>query len=445
MKNKYTLLKTKNYKKKYKKQKNYEKVKFNIIYILISLLFILFVYSFFRKIFSKNKNSTSQIINNQIPTNSDYIIPKANYTGGKLFYNNNQNSLDLFKIRTEIKTYEHFQISFSNKSDFIRREKPKVSVVMVVHDQEKDIKRIYSSIQKQELKDIEIIFVDDNSKDNTSSVIKDLMNYDQRIIYLKNEEMKRAFYSRNKGILNSSGEYILVIDPDDLLLNNILLKAYITAKKYDLDMVQFYAMMGYFIRPNIWRNLRNKEGILKSNAAIRNNFFYCISRNLWDKLVRREVYIKSINFMKEEFKNEVYLLNNDDTAFFGLVHVTETYGFLEEIGYFYIIRPKGTICYRNDPKNADLIVRTVFNNMRYFFIQSDDNKEEKRLLAYKYYEKNVRTLKEFIGYLKKDFDYDFVLGVFDLYLNSLYFDEKQRRELDNLKKVFKDKKEKNQK
>ena len=405
MKNKYTLLKTKNYKKKYKKQKNYEKVKFNIIYILISLLFILFVYSFFRKIFSKNKNSTSQIINNQIPTNSDYIIPKANYTGGKLFYNNNQNSLDLFKIRTEIKTYEHFQISFSNKSDFIRREKPKVSVVMVVHDQEKDIKRIYSSIQKQELKDIEIIFVDDNSKDNTSSVIKDLMNYDQRIIYLKNEEMKRAFYSRNKGILN----------------------------------------MGYFIRPNIWRNLRNKEGILKSNAAIRNNFFYCISRNLWDKLVRKEVYIKSINFMKEEFKNEVYLLNNDDTAFFGLVHVTETYGFLEEIGYFYIIRPRGTICYRNDPKNADLIVRTVFNNMRYFFIQSDDNKEEKRLLAYKYYEKNVRTLKEFIGYLKKDFDYDFVLGVFDLYLNSLYFDEKQRRELDNLKKVFKDKKEKNQK
>ena len=66
-------------------------------------------------------------------------------------------------------------------------------------------------------------------------------------------------------------------------------------------------------------------------------------------------------------------------------------------------------------------------------------------MAYKYYEKNVRTLKQFIGYLKKDFDYDFVLGVFDLYLNSLYFDEKQRRELDNLKKVFKDKKEKNQK
>lgn len=67
------------------------------------------------------------------------------------------------------------------------------------------------------MKDIEIIFVIDASKDNSEKIIKELMEKDKRIILLKNEENKRAFYSRNKGILASKGEYILVIDPDDLL------------------------------------------------------------------------------------------------------------------------------------------------------------------------------------------------------------------------------------
>ena len=105
-----------------------------------------------------------------------------------------------------------------------------------MHNQDKYIKYIYSSIQKQEIKDIEIIFVDDASIDNTAKIIKDLMRKDKRIIYLKNNVTRRAFYSRNKGILEAKGEYILVIDPDDLLINNILIKAYGIANQYELDI-----------------------------------------------------------------------------------------------------------------------------------------------------------------------------------------------------------------
>ena len=78
--------------------------------------------------------------------------------------------------------------------------------------------RIYYCLQKQSLKDIEIIFVDDNSKDNSINLIKKLMKNDKRIIYIKNSINKGQFYSRNKGVLNSKGEYVLIIDPDDLLL-----------------------------------------------------------------------------------------------------------------------------------------------------------------------------------------------------------------------------------
>ena len=100
------------------------------------------------------------------------------------------------------------------------------------------------------------------------------MKYDNRIVYLKNDINKRAFYSRYKGVKSARGEYILVIDPDDLLLNNILIKSYTTAKKYDLDVVQFYAMIGYYFNPRLWGELKYSSGILKGNSEIRKIYYY---------------------------------------------------------------------------------------------------------------------------------------------------------------------------
>ena len=383
-------------------------------------------------------NNTYITHNPYITLNNTYIIQNSSNTYlngskndvGKLLWRNKPTT-DLPKIKEEIKSFSNYQISFKNESDFIKRKNPKVSIVIAVHDQQKDIKTLYASIQRQELKDIEIIFVDDNSKDNTSSIIKNLMEKDKRIVYLKNEQNRRAFYSRNRGILNATGEYILAINPDDLLLNNILLKAYETAKIYDLDVVQFYALLGFFQNPRIWRDLKRKGGIIKGNKEIRENFYNCMSRNLWDKLVRREVYIKSVNFMKDEFKNELYVLNNDDTAFFGLLHVVESYGFLEDIGYFYILRPRGVVYYRNDPKNTNAIFRSIFNNMRYFYIQSDDTREDKSNLAYKYFDKNYKSLKKNMVNLSTDFD--FMNVVLDLYIYSNYFNETQKNKLKDIK------------
>ena len=157
---------------------------------------------------------------------------------------------------------------------------------------------IYTCISKQSFKDIEIIFIDDASKDNTTNKIKIYMEKDKRIVYLKNDINRAAFYSRNKAVYESKGEYILIIDPDDLLLNNILVKAYDTAKQYNLDIVQFYMMTGTFEKCTIWRQLRYRKGILYQ-PEIKNIFYYSITRNLVDKLIRREIFIKSIEFMDE--------------------------------------------------------------------------------------------------------------------------------------------------
>ena len=99
-----------------------------------------------------------------------------------------------------------------------KQRKPKVSLIITVYNQENYLKYAYFCIQEQKMKDLEIIFVDDASTDTSSKIIHSLMKNDKRIIYIKNKINKGAFYSRNEGILLSKGKYILIHDPDDLLL-----------------------------------------------------------------------------------------------------------------------------------------------------------------------------------------------------------------------------------
>ena len=426
MKNNYKLLVRK--KKKYVLRKNEKnKWKYFLIILSIASIFIISLYFiFFRKIFKESEFN-----------NSFFNSTLVDYINGNIYWNN-ETSLNMKNVNEEINNIPKLNISFENRTDFYKREKPKVSVVITIHNQENNIMTIYRCVYAQELKDIEIIFVDDASTDNSASKIKELMNKDKRIVYLKNEVNKRTLLSRFKGILNAKGEYIIIIDPDDFLINNILIKAYTAAKKYDLDIVQFYVMIGTFESHTLWTIPKYKDDILKNNTQVRNHFYKSDSRNLWDKLVRREAYIKSVNFMKSEFKNELYYINNDDTAIFGLIHVAESYGFLEQIGYLYILRPSGVYNYRFANNNTNLIFRSIFNNMRYFYLQSENNTIEKTSLAYKYFSRNINDFKHKAKYLTEGLD--FILGVLDLYLNSKFFDDKKKAKLNEVKFIFIDRK-----
>ncbi len=94
----------------------------------------------------------------------------------------------------------------------------KVSVVIPVYNGEKYISEAINSALNQTFEDIEIVVVNDASKDNTEKVIFD--NFESlissgKIKYLKNETNKERVFSRNLGVKNSSGEYIYFLDYDD--------------------------------------------------------------------------------------------------------------------------------------------------------------------------------------------------------------------------------------
>ena len=102
----------------------------------------------------------------------------------ELFWRNESTNYN--KIQEEIIKFRsnHFTITFENKEEFYERENPKISVIITIYNQKKFIKKIYTCIQNQSIKDIEIIFVDDASIDGSNRIINLLMKRDKRIIYI---------------------------------------------------------------------------------------------------------------------------------------------------------------------------------------------------------------------------------------------------------------------
>jgi glycosyltransferase involved in cell wall biosynthesis len=89
---------------------------------------------------------------------------------------------------------------------------PKVSVIIPTYNSAKYLPSAIDSVLKQTFKDYEIIVIDDGSTDNTKEVID---SYDHKIacIYQDNQGPSVA---RNKGILQSKGEFIAFLDADDI-------------------------------------------------------------------------------------------------------------------------------------------------------------------------------------------------------------------------------------
>ena len=166
-----------------------------------------------------------------------YYSKKIEYNKKKLFWKNGKINVNI--VKDEIRKYENLSISFNEIEYASNVINPKISLIIPVFNQENYLIPLYISIKNQSLKEIEIIFVDDASTDNSSNIIKKINEKDERIVLLKNKINKRTFYSRKLGSFYSKGEYILIIDPDDLLLNNILEKAYETSKYYNLDLLQY--------------------------------------------------------------------------------------------------------------------------------------------------------------------------------------------------------------
>ena len=109
---------------------------------------------------------------------------------------------------------------------------------------------VVRSIQNQDMEDIEIILVNDNSKDNSSQIIQKLMEDDSRIRIINNENNKGTLYSRNIGILSANGKYLMNLDNDDLFMDQTVFDiTYNESEKEILILLNFMVIIYLHIIP----------------------------------------------------------------------------------------------------------------------------------------------------------------------------------------------------
>lgn len=117
----------------------------------------------------------------------------------------------------------------------IMLKKIKISVLMAVYNTKFTlIKRAIDSVLCQDFQDFELIIIDDGSKENKREALLSLAEkHEDKIVYIRHSNRGQS-ESINRGILNSIGEFITVIDSDDQYKPNHLSACLQAVKPVDL-------------------------------------------------------------------------------------------------------------------------------------------------------------------------------------------------------------------
>jgi len=91
-----------------------------------------------------------------------------------------------------------------------------ISVIIATKNGERFIERAIRSVLAQQGVALEVIVVDDASTDGTADIVRAIARHDARVMYIHREKSSGPGKARNEGIAQAHGEYIAVIDDDDL-------------------------------------------------------------------------------------------------------------------------------------------------------------------------------------------------------------------------------------
>lgn len=244
----------------------------------------------------------------------------------------------------------------SKTTHFIKQ--PYFSIVIIVYNMEKYLDRAILSVLKQSFQNFEVIIIDDYSSDKSSNIIKKYILLSEQIQAYFHSKNMGIYSSRVDGILKAKGNYILYIDPDDMIINKDLLKIiYYYNLKYNLDLIEFkvdYQDEGrfnlYIRKEHELNHFHNQNKQIISQPELSNIAFYIprtknqtyiICRSIWNKVVKRNIVLKSINFIGEKIYKNFYFNFAEDTILNLLnFQFAENYSNINIEGYMYLVREK---------------------------------------------------------------------------------------------------------
>jgi glycosyltransferase involved in cell wall biosynthesis len=353
---------------------------------------------------------------------------------------NSNNLLSLYEKYKNIKDFKNIEnyfnicnnkILINNNKKFTRNRNPKVSVIIPNYNRGKYLLRLLRSLQNQFFDDIEIIIVDDFSKDNTINLIKEYQKEDERIILIKHHNNKGTLISRNIGIAKSKGEYIMLPDSDDILSENILKTCYEAAIKNKIEMIRFNIYLGngniffdYFVNKLKVKTIFQPE--LKTYLFYGLGTLEQLDFNLSNKFIKRDAYIRALNSINKFYLNQ-YMINYEDGLMnYMLYRTAKSFIFIKKIGYYYLLNNQSISL--KPKKNYEENFKFIFLQLK-FIIENTKNTQ---------YEKDIANsaLTKLSSLFKENFiitkDFKFYKEVIDLFLKCKFINDENKSILQNL-------------
>ncbi len=208
--------------------------------------------------------------------------------------------------------------------------KYKLSIVALVYNLEKYLPRCLDSLVNQTLDGIEILCVDDGSKDSAPQIIDDYANRYPDLVKAFHKENGGEFTTRNYGLERAQGEYVTFVDTDDYVEPNWAEKLYNAAKENDADMaVCGFERIDLATGKVVSRDMTGFGNAVKKVNAL-DDFCVFINPAPWNKIYKREK-VKDLRFKNFRGFNDMIFLASSYSK-------VEKIAFVPDVLYHYFLR-----------------------------------------------------------------------------------------------------------
>ena len=243
---------------------------------------------------------------------------------------------------------------------------PKVSVIVPIYNVEKYLEKCINSLLSQTLDDIQIILVNDGSKDNSGNIAKEYeKNNKNRIIYVEKENGGLSD-ARNYGLKYATGDFIAFLDSDDYIEKNAYEKMYNMAIEENADYVEcdFIWEFPNKIRVDKQYPYKNKKEMLSFVRVV-----------AWNKLIKRQLIIdNNLEFPKG--------LRYEDVEFtYKLIPFINKFAYVDKPFIHYVQR-EGSIANVQNERTAEIF--TVLDNVIEFYKKNNIYEKYRDELEYNY-------------------------------------------------------------
>ena len=183
---------------------------------------------------------------------------------------------------------------------------PKISIIVLVYNEEEYVSTFLDSLINQTLDDIEIILIDDNSTDNSLNILLDYAKKYPNIKVYHNEKNIGQGASRNIGLSFATGEYIGFVDSDDYIRNTMYEDMYKAVLNNNYPEVVTTEIM--FVKDDSYANkdleflARGKEKII--NPMLDKNAVISESPAVCNKIFRRDT-LKDFYFVEDSLFEDI--------------------------------------------------------------------------------------------------------------------------------------------